>query len=212
MLDVLVKWPTRNRATLFRSTFAKWQNPSVRFLVSLDEDDSQNTPEFRAWLDAQQNVRHVTGKSTGKIHAINRDLEHERFDLLIVASDDMIPVRADFYERIIAYLYGAFPDGDALLHVNDGRAGYDLCTLPIMGRKYYERFNYVYHPAYASLWADNEQTEVARSLNRYVYCPEVLVSHEWDRVTGQDALHVHNESFYASDQAIYEQRKAAGFV
>lgn len=211
-LDTLIKWPTRSRPDLFWRQLDRWQRPDVRFLVSIDEDDPTcNSDTFLLEAMRHGNVRVVIGRSRGKIHAINRDLENERFDLLIAAADDMTPQRPDWLQHITDTLFEAFPDGDGVLHVNDGRTGRKLNTLPIMGEKYFRRFGYVYHPAYQSLWADNEFQAVAERAGRSVYVDEVLIRHEWVDLTGKDELHLRNELPYHADAELFERRKAAGF-
>ena len=61
-----------------------------------------------------------------------------------------------------------YPDTDGVLWFNDGFQGNRLNTLCILGKKYYERFNYIYHPDYISLYCDEEQTNVARNMNKMV--------------------------------------------
>lgn len=211
--DILIKWPTR-RPEMFRATFEHWQSPAVRFLVSIDADDPAcMRDDFLLWLGSIPNLKYVVGRSKGKIDAINRDLDEAgRFDCIMLAADDLIPQRSDYAEIITDKLFEAFPDGDGVVHVNDGRAGVALNTFPCMGRRYFDRFGYIYHPDFRSLWADNEFQDVAHALNRSVYVPEVLVRHEWiGHYVPHDPLNVRNESFYQSDMEIYLRRKAQGF-
>jgi len=72
-----------------------------------------------------------------------------------------------------------------------------LCVLTIMGRKYYNRFLYVYHPEYKSLWADNEQMEVAKKLNKYAYIYYIVFEHR------NPAYHEYNEE---KDEMFLEQQ------
>ena len=62
-----------------------------------------------------------------------------------------------------------YPNTDGVLWFNDGNQGNRLNTLCILGKKYYERFNYIYHPDYTSLWADNEFMDVANLLNKQIF-------------------------------------------
>lgn len=212
MPDILIKYPTRSRPALFRETIECWRNGRVRFLVSMHDDDPvMNCDEIRQFLSLRPDVRYVYTEAQNKVENINAGLDGEQFDILIQIADDQRPTVPDWDLRIAALFQEHFPDFDGVLHINDGRQGERLCTLPVLGRKYYERFGYIYHPSYKSLWCDNELTDVARELNRLLYVPEVLVRHHWIELTGKDALHVWGESFWNEDEANYRNRKAAGF-
>lgn len=208
--DILIKFPTRGRPDRFRRAFALWWRPQVRFVISLDEDDTEcMAPAFLAWIQAQPNTRVCVGRSANKIDAMNRDLEGERFDLLILASDDFLPTRPDYPERVVNLMARYFPTGDGLLHLPDGRRR-DLITLPILGWLYYQRFGYIYHPDYASVFCDNEQMEVALSLGCYRYHEENIFKHDWSG-NAPDATYLRNQEQGRDDHFIYAARKAAGF-
>jgi hypothetical protein len=155
------------------------------------------------------------GMSANKIDACNRDIKQvEGWDILLLASDDMIPQVHGWDNIIREKMKSHYPDTDGCLWFNDGYTGEKLNTLCCLGREYYERFGYIYNPAYSSLWADNEYTEVAQSLNRITYFPEVIIKHEHPVWKGdpQDALYKHNESFYRADEKVYKERKALKFA
>ncbi len=169
-----------------------------------------NTPEMRAFLKAQPNLTYRYGNSKTKVEAINDGVKETEWDLIILASDDMIPQRPDYAKRIQQLFDEHFPDGDGVLHLNDGRNGKILNSLCICDRKYFDRFGYLYHPAYRSLWCDNEWQEVSEKLNRAVYVNEVIIAHQWIGETPDDLLR-HNESFNDIDAATFAKRQAAGF-
>ena len=103
-------------------------------------------------------------------------------------------------------------DLDRCAHFPDGHQT-DLCTLPIMGRTYYERFGYVYHHDYLSLWCDNEQTDVAVRDGKMVRRDAVLFRHDhpaWGSAK-MDDLYRRNEALYRRDEKVYKARKAQGF-
>lgn len=211
-LDILVKWPTRARPYIFKQTFERWQNHRVRFVVTLDDDDAASADQgFRQWLASQSNVRVAVGKHTGKIDAINADLDGEDFDILILGQDDAVPQSLDYDQKIAHLFRDHIPDFDGLLFLPDGRRHDDLITITIMGEPYYRRFNYLYHPDYISLWADNEQGDVARSLNRCIRINETIIKHDWIGDHSADALHHRNESYFRRDRDVYLKRKAKGF-
>lgn len=85
--------------------------------------------------------------------------------------------------------------------------------MSIIGRKYYERDGYVYHPDYKSLWCDNEAMAVAKKRGRYKYVNQQIFEHRHPAWIGgeKDALLQHTESFHAEDRATFIRRRRAGF-
>jgi hypothetical protein len=210
MTDLLIKWATRARPELFRRTFEKWNVPGVRFVVSLDEDDP-TLARYTAFLADKPNVRTCVGKSSCKVEAINRDLDGESFGIIVCASDDMVPQTIGWADRIKALMAQQYPDTDGVIHLNDGRRGIGLNTLSILGKRYYDRFGYLYHPAYRSLWCDDEFTAVSYALDRATYFDEVLIAHDWIGQHAPDELHKRNERHFHDDAKTYERRRKAGF-
>lgn len=208
--DLLIKWPSRSRPALVSKNLHLWNVPGVRFVFSLDADDKE-LPKYWATLDGLPNVKICVGSSANKVAAVNRDLAGEDFCYLILASDDMVPQTPAWAERIRELMWQHFPNGDGVLHLNDGRVGRKLNTLCICDKRYYDRFGYLYHPDYTSLHCDDEWQAVSEKLNRAVYVDEVLIRHEWTDATGRDPLHLRNESFYGADGHVFEKRKKAGF-
>jgi hypothetical protein len=156
-------------------------------LVSLDIDDvsmyNQNTlNKLSTYLNNHPNnliIKFATSKN--KIDAINRDVneikERFNFDILINFSDDMLWTKHGFDEVIREKFKLHFPDTNGNLHFNDGYTKERLCTMSIIGRKYYDKYNYIYHPSYISLWCDNEYTIVAKNQQKMIYFEEIIFVH-----------------------------------
>jgi hypothetical protein len=81
-----------------------------------------------------------------------------------------------------------------------------------MGKKYFDRFGYIYNPEYLSVYCDNEFTDVSRLLEKTTYIDRVIIRHFWIEI-GVDALYQRNENreLYTHDQKVYETRKANNF-
>lgn len=228
-MRLVVKFPTRGRPDKFASVLDRYINfvsgqHEVHFVVSFDHDDASMNNESMWSLFSRLNsytkgrIHAICGKSTGKISAINADLDRVvalQPDVILLASDDMIPVQGGYDHIICSDMAKHFPDTDGTLHYNDGFSGKDrLITLSILGRKYFNRFGYLYYPGYKSVFCDNEFTDVARLLGRVVYIDNVIIQHQWvGAVSPNDPLHQRNESveMYTHDRAVYEQRKAENF-
>jgi glycosyltransferase involved in cell wall biosynthesis len=214
-LKLLLKFPSRNRpqalGECLDSVLANLHDRSTRMVVSLDEDDPQ-AATYRAMLNAYSlTVR--WGRSRNKIHAVNRDIPDDDWDILVVISDDMRVVAPAFDLQIAADMRESFSGTDGFLHYNDGFVGERLATIPVLGREYYERFGFVYHPDYRALWCDNEQMEAAQLLEKYRYIPRVLIEHRHAGNVGAalDTLYLANERFFEQDKSTFLARKAHSF-
>jgi hypothetical protein len=218
-MKLLIKFPTRNRKEQFFSTFRKYQEylseDTTMFLITIDEDDlTMNNQEVINELTSYTNVEVTIGKSESKVHAINRDINiNSNWDIILLASDDMIPQIKGFDKIINSLMKTTYPDTDGILFFNDGFKGKELNTLCILGKKYYERFGYIYHPDYKSTWCDNEFMMVGDVLKKQTYFPMVIIKHEHpDWGYGQmDEIHVKNHNNLNYDRDLFYQRKSKNF-
>ena len=225
---ILFKLPTRERAHKIFKLLDLYYNKLSRqlpyeFVLSCDTDDlSMNNPAVLAKLKNYPNLTIHFGPRVSKIEACNRDLNlHLEFDILILLSDDMTPVVEDYDLKIAQLLLAKFPDLDGTLNMFDGHTGPELNTLPIMGQKYYQRFNYIYYPEYQSICCDLEFTLVSRLLQREVYSDQLIIRHDfagYNSSTGEnpgakDNLFHHNESktYYEHDKNVLWTRKSQNF-
>lgn len=223
MSRLVIKFPTRNRPEKFKSIFSRYLTflsgrHDVRFILTMDEDDAtMNNSEMRQWIDTQAKnaqIEYFYGQSKSKIEACNANLEGVEGDVLMLASDDMIPVQMG-YDEVIAQVYKQeFPDYDGAIKFWDGlRPKEDpLMTLTVMGFPLYKQFGYIYNPEYKSLYCDNEQTQVCAALGKLRRCDICIVQHQW---TGKpwDALHARNENaeMYRVDGETFKRRAANKF-
>jgi ribosomal protein L31 len=131
-------------------------------------------------------------------------------EIVVNMSDDMRFIKQGYDADIIEAFQG---DRDQFIHFPDGHVNQVLPTMSIMDRSYHERFNYIYHPDYKSLWCDNEAMDVAQQLGRYKYIDLQIFSHEHPAWTGEpaDALLMHTESFFEIDQETYQRRSKLRF-
>jgi hypothetical protein len=211
---ILFKFPTRSRPDKFKAAIANITSLATgpyKIIVTADADDTTmyNYAMMR-WVGEQPNTVIRYGTKVNKIEAVNRDIPVDGWDILVVMSDDMVFTVKGFDEQISAAFAGNF---DQLVHFPDGFVNERLVTLPIMGREYYQRFGYVYHPDYKSLWCDNEQMEVAKNLGKYTYNPAQIYKHNHAAWTGErpDALLNETQAFYREDEITYHRRKMRGF-
>ena len=180
-MKILYKYTSKSRSNNFfrglDTIVRKSKSKEYEVLGTFDLDDgSMNNEDVIDRLRPYENLKYFFGHSENKIDAINRDMDLvDDWDILVNMSDDMIFTVDGFDDTIRR----AFDCGDRFIHFNDGNQRDNVCTMSIMGRAYYDRFKYIYHPSYESLWCDCEATEVAKLLGRYKYMghSEVIFRH-----------------------------------
>ena len=211
---ILFKFPTRSRPDKFKAAIANITSLATKpykIIVTADADDTTmyNYAMMR-WVGDQPNTVIRYGTKVNKIEAVNRDIPVDGWDILVVMSDDMVFTVKGFDEQISAAFDGNY---DQLVHFPDGYVNEKLVTLPIIGREYYQRFGYVYHPTYKSLFCDNEQMDVAISLGKYKYVNKSIFKHEHVAWVGGhvDELLKETQSYYKEDEINYLRRKRFGF-
>ena len=227
-MRILFKFPSRSRHDRFffslnNITEKIDDKVNYQILCSLDLDDySMRTEESMAEIkkySTRFNIICEYDDSRNKIHAVNRNLEFigNKYipipDIIICWSDDMEAIEQGFDNAIRRAMEDSFPDLDGCLHYNDGWQGETICTLAIMGKKYFDRFGYIYHPDYISVYADTEYTRVARQLGRIKYFPQIIVRHNHPNFTKamKDALLKKTESYYGQDLETLQRREKINF-
>lgn len=228
-MKILVQFPTYKRQEKFVESFKKYLSNSsgqheIHFNVNCDLSDLEmNNIYFQhEFENLVSYFKHVTyslnyDANTNKISAINSHIEGLDFDIVICASDDMIPQVFKWDEEICNAMNKFFPDLDGCVHFNDGYTNGKLITFSILGRKLYEHFGYIYHPDYKSLYCDNEFTEEVTRLNKVQYVDEVIVKHEHyaekDNSNSGDFDEAAKKTLHYSgrDQAVFNERKKRGF-
>ncbi len=183
-----------------------------KFLITLNKFDvTMNNDNMKRFLGSYSHLEYKFGNHQTKIEAINADMEGEDFDILFLVSDDMLPVVPSFDKVIAKAMAEHFPDLNGALHFNDGFEGAeDNITLSVMGKKLYDHFGYIYHPDYKSFFCDNEFTDEVRRMEKVVYFPEVIVTHEY-KCNGADDTYKRNSKLGRPDEATYNRRKKLGF-
>jgi len=221
-MRLMYKFATRSRPGKFFScldnisSLSKHENYFI--LVSMDiDDDSMNNSEVRDRISEYHKVIPYWGTSNNsKIIAINRDICFApSWELLINMSDDFVFLREGFDMEIINDMQTYFPDLDGFLHYPDGTTNQKLCTMSIIGKKYYDRFGYIYHPYYESVYCDQEAQEVAKKLGKYKYINEQLFEHRhprWNKSEWDDQYRkTEDKIVYSKDRETFIKRKSANF-
>jgi len=173
---------------------------NIEYILSLDTDDPCLMDYQRLWDDLNiPNSQLLINDNRSLVDAANAAAEASKGDLIILMSDDFESPK-DWDELLLKELKGK---EDYLVRTFDGVQKW-LITLPIMDRKYYNRFGYIYHPSYYHLFVDASQTHVGELLGRIVNVPLTFEhKHYTTGKTQKDALNARNDASWASGEAIY---------
>jgi hypothetical protein len=229
-MRILVQFPTYGRAAKFIDVLSKYvelcsDENEITFNINCDTSDSTMTSEYvkgriiRLLLGHKPSTHGTIyyDENTEKISAINNHIPKDGWDVVVCASDDMVPQVENWDREISHAMMEYFPDLDGCVHFDDGNTNGELITFSILGKKLYDEFGYIYHPDYKSLYCDNEFTDEVRRMGREQYIDKVIVSHEHWSIEGSEN---HNEvdlavqktlHYSGRDAQVYEQRKALGF-
>ena len=220
VMKLLIKFPTRNRPDKFFDVLDRYYSmiddiDNTEFCITIDDDDlTMNNDSVLDRLDTYKNLYWYLGDSKTKIEAVNADLEDfTDFDILLLASDDMIPQVQGFDNDIRENMEKYFPDTDGILWFYDGKRK-DLNTLCILGKKYYDRFGYIYHPGYKSFYCDDEFTQVGNRLGKQQFIEKVIIEHKHpDNTPGvsNDELYMANSKYYPIDNKFFLLRQKNRF-
>jgi len=220
-MKILVKFPTFNRPKQFFNTLYEYYKKAINrnemhFLVSIDNNDSlMNNEIVLNGIKTYPNIEVVIGDSKSKIDAVNRDLDKIKYewDIILLASDDMVPMETGYDNIIRNDMTENFKDLDGVLWYNDGHQQDKLNTLCILGKKYYERFGYIYYPEYKSGYCDNEFTKVSKILNKVKYFDRVIIEHQhpdWG-YGNHDIIHSNNFKNLNFDKNLFVSREKRNF-
>jgi hypothetical protein len=129
----------------------------------------------------QRGDRDICVWNTGRrcyVEGVNLAAKHSTGDILIVIADDQYPCEHwDTELRSVAPFDGK--TRDYVLHVATGTPdefARQITPMPIMSRKLYEKWGYVFYPGYESMFADNDCCEHAKADGvlieaRYLFFP-----------------------------------------
>lgn len=185
MRTILIKYASYHRPNFFVKAISNIMSTAhgdnYKILVSIDDNDFTMLNErMNAFYRSNDKIIVSIGPHVSKIAAINRDMEKAGdWDILVNMSDDFFFVQPGWDNIIrqkIKDVWGSSLDFYA--HFSDGYTHDQLCTMSIIGRDYYNRDGYIYHPDYKSFSCDAESYYVAMMRGRYHYFPEVLAKHQ----------------------------------
>ncbi len=221
---ILVKFPTRSRPEQFLKTLESWidrhdSGEDIEYLITADRDDESFTDEIVKQAERMSNnVIVVKGISTSKIDACNRDIKtytsyFGSWDAIILVSDDMV-CTLEGWDTVIKEQLEKHGN-DKVLWFHDGSSQKVISTLSCMGREYFNKIGYLYHPSYKSFFCDNEHTEVARSKGALIELLDITIAKHnhpaWNKEIPTDALYQKANLDWDHDKKNFYSRQHANF-
>lgn len=228
-MKLLIQFPTYGRPEKFCKVLDSYvetasSHHELFFNINCDAADLTMTNGY-----VQERIKYILSKkrnvdgeihfdqNTTKISAINDHIDGLDFDIIICASDDMVPKAHSWDNEIAIAMKEHFPALDGCVHFNDGNTDGKLITFSILGKALYDHFGYIYHPDYKSLYSDDEFTQEVRRMGKEKYIDKIIISHEHWSIEGsenhnQPDIAVQKTLHYSGrDQVVFEQRKSLGF-
>ena len=232
-MKLLIQFPTFARAEKFLRVLNEYVETSsshhqLFFNINCDLSDLSMTNAYvqervKYILSKKSNVDGVINfdRDTEKISAINNHIQDKDFDIVICASDDMVPKAHGWDNEIAIAMKEHFPELDGCVSFYDGVRDKihkdNLITFSILGKKLYDHFGYIYHPDYKSLYCDDEFTQEVNNLGKVAYIDKLIISHEHWSVGGSenhgdlDLAAKKTLHYSGRDEVVFNKRKELGF-
>lgn len=193
-----------NRAALKWLVYCSMLTP-VEYILSIDTNDTGNYDYSETF--EYPDFKIIRNDNRSAVDAFNRAAEAATGDLFVCISDDM-----DCEFKWDVKLLETVKDKENFLLKTDDGLQPTLVTLPIMDRKYYESFGYVYQPDYAHMFVDQELTAVAIMTGRYLKCNlKFPHAHYTTDRSKYDEINRRNDSTWAQGQMLFEDRLLNNF-
>ena len=166
---------SRQRVARAEEALLEWTSKrsnlhDIEYILSVDADD----PALRGYraLAARHGVALIVGPNRTVVEAVNRGASASNGNLLVNSADDFgCP---EGWDLALADLAG--DRRDIAIFVSDGYEN-RLMTLQIIGRDFYARLGHLFHPAYRSMFADDDLTDVARRAGVLIDARHLLFPH-----------------------------------
>ena len=213
--------PSRNRPQMAYAVAKKWIDMASKeypfeYILSIDTSEPQKEKYWELFSMLADSGENYGKKSLSilvkdnetAIQAINNAAKESKYELIIVISDDF-----DCFDNWDKYLVENLKDRQDFIVKTDDGIQPILITLPIMDRKYYERFGYVYYPEYKHMFCDTEMTDVGHILGKVITLKDkpFIHKHYTAGYMEKDDINVKNDATWTQGETLYNQRKKQNF-
>jgi hypothetical protein len=212
MTDITIIHASRGRPEQAYYTSREWITSAakpgrIQYVLCIDRSDQQRE-RYEELFMYTRGIDMVCLDNTSAIQAFNRGAKHSSGNLLIALSDDFNTPPFHWDEALLSQLNR---QEDYVVKTSDTLQPW-IITLPIMDRKYYERFGYIYYPEYKHMFCDTELTHVGDLLNRKITLPITFPhNHYATGRTQRDAINIKNDATWNQGEALYLSRMEKDF-
>ncbi|MEQ1845879.1 MAG: glycosyltransferase, partial [Nitrospira sp.] len=204
--------PTRQRVDklqgLFDSFLAMTHDLSRIEIILVIDDDDESSAAFECPGIHTERVVVKAGLKMGELNMAGYKRSAGQFVMLL--NDDVIVRTKDWDEKVLS-VFKSFPDGVALVHVNDKIFQEKLCTFPFVSRAFCEEAGGICPPDYVRYRIDDHIYNVFNLLSvlgktRIIYLPDVIFEHTNTIITASGrAEYRPNEAVHAVDTKQFDE-------
>lgn len=206
--------PSRSRAVKSWNTTREWIERAgcdVELIVSVDATDTQKE-NYIAQYAGIAGTTILINDNDCVVQAANHAAAASKGSILVYLSDDFrCPV---LWGKSIIELTSEFEDR-WLLKVDDclQRFEADVLTIPIMSRALYQELGYFFHPAYRSMFVDQDLFYTCQNMHVIVDAPQFKFPHEHycNGKAKKDQTYERSDLNWNSGKVLYQQRKRQNF-
>lgn len=168
--------PSLGRPVQARMAYDHWLKTAsgdheYEWILSLSQADASIEEYHHSFLGTDAILLVAPTKSV--VQAANEGAKVCAGQIIIVASDDMFS--PEMWDSRILHKFEMI-EGPGLLQIDDQITTKKM-TLPIMNREAYARLGYVYHPAYISMYADDDLRATAIANGMYYNGTDIVFDH-----------------------------------
>ncbi len=199
--------PTRSRPDISLSTCKKWieraGTEDIQLIISIDADEQRfdeyekNHEQLSAMMDQTAMTRAIllVGENHSAIEAINHAAKVASGNILMVISDDT-DCEQNWAIDLLKHLEGK---SDFVVKCPDGIQDW-MITMPVMDRKYYERFGYIY------MFCDLEVACVGDLLARTINVPMMFRHDHYNSYFENDPLRKKTNETWQQGEEVFLRR------
>lgn len=217
-IKLLIKIPTLNRPKqLFDciDSFINLQsyNHDLTFIISANIDDTHTIVDEPIIKNLPGNINIFFGNHQNKIQAYNAHLDEVDFDIVVLASDDMLAVKDCYDQIIVDNMIKFFPNMDGVLWFDTGDDNLRTNTLPIMGINFYRKINTIYNEQYKGYFCDDEFCQIAFKMGKMVRIDQCIIRHNIPHhlTMSENSTYLKSLKYAIEDKAIFKIRKKIQF-
>jgi hypothetical protein len=209
-MEISILHPSYKRPALAKACYETWTKKLSKvegreYVLCLSANDP-TLDEYKQLFE-NESVQIIIHPENGWVKQLNLAAEKSTGNLLVCIGDDFsCPEHWD-----TDLLKSLDRKSDYIVKTQDGIQSW-IMTLPLMDRKYYNRFGYIVHPEYMHMFGDTWLTHIADLLGRVVNIP-MLFSHN-HYTTGKmkrDEVNIANDKTWMQGENLYIKHVKSNF-